>query len=111
MEESAELEDYFLFRPYISPELPEDFSSFISGIEIPFEDGRDILRIQLTSPAAKKPAVLAAILDLEYFLVRQDAVELDKALEWIDVAHGHVLDCFEASLTERLKKTFEEVSG
>jgi len=109
MEEPAELEDYFLFRPYISPELPQDFNSFISGMEIPFEDGRDILRIQLTSTAAKKPAVLAAILDLDYFLVRQDAVELDKALEWLDVAHGHVLDCFEASLTDRLKKTFEEV--
>jgi len=110
-EKPIELEDYFHFRPFVGPELVQDIDAFICGIQVPFEGSRDTLRLQLTSTTTKDPNITAAILDLDYFLVKPGAVALDKVLEWLNVAHQRVLECFEASIAEGLKETFEEVKG
>ena len=104
-----ELEDYFHFRPFVGPELPQDIDAFICGIQVPFEGSRDTLKLQLTSTTAKDPNTTAAILDLDYFLAQPGTVALDNVLEWLDVAHERVLECFEASIAERLEEIFEEV--
>jgi len=108
-EKSIELEDYFHFRPFIGPELPHNIDAFISGIQVPFEGSRDTLKLQLTSTTAKDPNAIATILDLDYFLVKAGAVAPDNVLEWVDAAHERVVECFEASIAERLKERFEEV--
>jgi len=87
----------------------QDIDAFICGIQVLFEGSRDTLRLQLASTSAKDPNITAAILDLDYFLVKPGAVALDEVLEWLNVAHERVLECFEASIAEGLKETFEEV--
>lgn len=108
-EKSIELEDYFHFRPFVGPELLQDIDAFICGIQVPFEGSRDTLKLQLTSTTTKDPNITAAILDLDYFLVKPGAVVLDNVLEWVDAAHERVVECFEASIAERLKERFKEV--
>lgn len=106
-----ELEDYFEFRPFIGPQLPQDFGPFIVGIQVPYEDSRDILRLQLANASVETPDTLAVMLDLDYFLAIAGEVPLDKVFEWVDVAHSRVEEAFEACITNRLRQMFEEVPG
>ena len=50
------------------------------------------------------------ILDLDYFLAQPEQVSLDDVFQWIEVAHGHIEEVFEACITDWLRETFEEVT-
>lgn len=106
-----ELEDYFELRPFVGSELPQEFGSFIVGIQIPCEDSRDTLRLQLVNATIETPNAVAVMLDLDYFLAQRDQVPLDNVFEWVEVAHGRVEEVFEACITNRLREMFEEVTG
>jgi len=105
-----ELEDYFEFRPFIGPQLPQDFGPFIVGIQVPYENSRDFLRLQLAKASAETPNTVAIMLDLDYFLARPGEVPQDNVFEWVDVAHNHVEEAFEACITDRLRQMFVEVT-
>lgn len=105
-----ELKDYLEFRPFVGPDLLQDVVSFITGIQVPYEDTRDILRLQLTSASVEMPDTLAVILDLDYFLAEPGGVTPDNVFEWVNVAHNHVEEAFEACITDRLRQMFEEVT-
>ncbi len=106
----VELEDYFEFRPFVGAGLPQDYGAFIVGIQIPFEDSRDALRLQLASAAVEIPSTVAVILDLDYFLAQPGGVPIEQVFEWIEIAHCHVERVFEACVTDRLRQMFEEVT-
>jgi len=105
----VELEDYFEFYPYVGSNLPQEHGPFTVGIQVPCEDSRDILKVVLTSANTKTLDTMAFILDLDYFLVQPEKAALDQIFEWVDVAHNHVEDAFEACITDRLGQIFEEV--
>ncbi len=105
-----ELEDYLEFRPFVGSKLPQDFGSFIVGIQVPYERSRDILRLQLTNAATQTPSLVAAVLDLDYFLAQPNQVGIDNVFEWVELAHTHVEEAFEACITDRLRQMFEEVT-
>jgi len=105
-----ELEDYFEFRPFVGPHLPQDFGSFIVGIQVPYEDSRDTLRLQLANASVETPNTVAIMLDLDYFVARPGEVPLDNVFEWVDVAHNFVEEAFEACITDRLRQMFDGVS-
>lgn len=102
---SIGLEDYFEFRPYIGPKLPGTIGPFMVAVQLPFEDSRDILNLQLASLAGISSNI---ILDLDYYLVKPDDIGLDEVFGWVNNAHRHVEDIFQACLTDQLKQTFEE---
>ncbi|MBC7170191.1 TIGR04255 family protein [Candidatus Bipolaricaulota bacterium] len=104
--DAVDLEAYFEFRPFLGPELPQDIDSFIVGVTIPYEGGRDRLRMELTSASASRGGGLAFRLDLLYSLVRGGAVLLDDALEWADAAHERIEQAFERAITDKLRQKF-----
>jgi len=104
-----ELENYFEFRPYIGEKLPQDYGPFIVGIQIPFEESRDVLRLELASATTEMPDTVAVMLDLDYFLAQPDRFSQDSVFQWIEVAHNHVEEVFEACITDRLRQMFGEV--
>ena len=106
-----ELSDYFEFYPYVGSKLPKDYSAFIVGIQVPYNNWRDVLKIQLTSGKVDKPNKIAIILDLDYFLIKPGEVKLEEALEWIESAHGHIEKNFEACIKDKLREIFKEVNG
>lgn len=108
---TVKLEEYFEFRPFVGPNLPQDYGAFNSGIQIPFEDFRDALSLQLGSQPNSDGSTHQAnvILSLDYFLLQPKSISLDGVFEWIDTAHIHIEDVFEASVTQKLKASFEEV--
>jgi uncharacterized protein (TIGR04255 family) len=105
-----ELADYFEFRPFVGSNLSQGHGPFIVGIQVPYEESRDILKLVLTSASVETPDTAAVVLDLDYFLVKPGEVALDNVFEWVEVAHSRIEEAFEASITDRLRQMFEEVT-
>jgi len=103
------LEQYFEFRPFIGERLPQEVGWFNLGVMVHFEKARDALRLQLASAIAQKSNSVAVILDLDYLLAQPGAVSQENVLQWLEDAHDHVEEAFEACVTDRLRQMFEEV--
>lgn len=104
-----QLEDYLELRPFIGQIALQDLAAFTLGIQIPHEDSRDMLSIQLASADSGSPEAVAILLDLTYFLKRPDDFSLDTVSEWLMAAHTTIEEAFEACLTDQLRNLFEEV--
>jgi len=107
--EDIELEEYFDFYPHLGNKLPQEHGSFIVGVQLMFEGGRDILKLELASEKYERPRAFTMLFDLDYFLNKPDGVSMDKIEEWIEIAHTRVEETFEACITEKLRRLFEEV--
>ncbi len=96
--------EQFAFRPLFETRPALNPRSFIVGIEIPFENERDRLRMQLSSALGDAQAV---ILDLDYYLATPGTIEIGQALSWVEQAHSHLESAFEDCLTDDLRQRFE----
>lgn len=105
----ANLREYFQFLPYLASgtNRPNRVSSFIVGVEIPYEEGRDYLRATLATIESSTPNILAAQLDLEYLTVKHGAIPFSDLGAWLDAAHDRVEDTFEAAIAPVLRATFD----
>jgi uncharacterized protein (TIGR04255 family) len=99
------LEDYFNFYPHMGPDLPQKHSSFVCGVEIPYDEGRDLLKAQLADQPSPADAVLF-LLDIDYFLARAGEVGFDDTEPWLLQAHHRVEQMFEGCITEALRAKF-----
>jgi uncharacterized protein (TIGR04255 family) len=110
--QNINLEDYFEFRPFVGSKLPQDFGTFVLGIQVPYEESRDILNLQLVS--LPRPNIstdnATMILNLDYVLLKPGEVALDEAFKWVEIAHSHIEDVFEACITQKLRDLFKEVT-
>ncbi len=100
------LENYLNFRPFVGPGLPQNVTDFIPGIQSSYAEGRDFLRLQLTTAEPVVFNQTNVLLDLDYLLAQPEAVSLEKAFDWIDSAHFHIREAFEAAITDRLRELF-----
>ena len=101
----------FQFRPEFwrpSPN-PKNIKSFIVGAEIPYMDGRDVMRIQLATAQSTEPGTRGFILDIDYFIIQLEKLKFEKAIEWVNNAHAQVENAFENSITDKLREQFREV--
>lgn len=106
---SVDLDDYFEFRPFLGSNLPRSMASFIVGCLLPFFDGRDSCRVQLTNAVPEDYGNSAFLLDLDYFLDRPQAVPENEVLEWVETAHERVEELFEGCIKDSLREIFQEV--
>lgn len=102
------LEDYFEFRPYIGPNLPKAIGPFMMGVQLLYEGSREVLNLQLASLAGLSTDVATIILDLDYFLAQPGSLTLDDVASWVNGAHAHIEEIFEACITNQLRQRFEE---
>lgn len=94
----VKLEDYFEFYPFLGRNLPQNMINFIVVCVLPFFDGRDSCRIQLTNAVSEKPGNISLLLDLDYFLAQPQSVLANQALEWVESAHQQVEEVFEGCM-------------
>lgn len=99
--------EFLNFYPHTGSVLPGGIGDFSLSVVSPFEQERDALRLQVNCAATGETDLLAALLDLDYFLARPQASTLEEALGWVDLAHDHVLTTFETCLTEHSRAMFE----
>lgn len=107
---NAELGDYFNLRPSIEQSSLRNFAAFITGIQLPYEDSRDTLRIEMRGSYNDENSFTHVTLDLDYFLVESGNISLVNVDEWIDTAHNHIEEAFEACITDKTRQMFEEVT-
>jgi uncharacterized protein (TIGR04255 family) len=104
------LQDYFAYGPYFGPSLREkSLAAFLVLCTIPFCEGRDACNVQLATPAPEQAAGSTFVLDMDYFLSRPRSVSEEGAMEWVETAHGNILEIFESCITDRLREIFQEV--
>jgi uncharacterized protein (TIGR04255 family) len=96
----------FNFRPYVGDGLPHTMSSFAVAIEAPFNDDRDMVRVQLATLPTDVEGPLVVLLDIDYYLNKPEAISLDEVTVWIRNAHFQVQAAFENSVTENLRQQF-----
>ncbi len=106
--QNGELVDYFDFLPSVGPAMLKEYGPFIVGIDVPFEEGRDGLRIQLASAQPESDDEVPVMLDLDYRTLRADSLSLDGVEEWLELAHGRVEDTFEGCIKDALRNMFAQ---
>lgn len=111
LDQYDKLEEYVNIRPSVVPTLSQSIESFIAGIQLPYEGSRDNLRIELTGFTDENTGAIHATLDLDYFLVETEEVNLEQIFQWVEVAHTHIEHNFEACITDQAKRMFEEVTN
>lgn len=104
--ESVDLDQYLNFRPFVGPGLPQLFHGFILGIQTPYDEERDMLRLQLTTIEAKAAGASTLLLDMDYYLAQPEGVALDATFDWLERAHTRVQSVFENCLTDDLRSLF-----
>ena len=101
-----ELSKYMNFYPSTIG-LGDPIESFMAGAVRSYEKGRDNLRVQLTSAEPEAPGHAAMIFDLDYFMAQMGLIDLDTAMDWVEVAHTNVISTFEACITQASRDMFE----
>jgi len=111
LQRPARLEQFFEIRPHVGKDLPQDFFSFIVGVQIGYDNGRDIMKLQLANAPAEADT-LVVILDLDYFLAAPAEIGIEEAVDWVDqIAHDRVEEVFEASITQKLRQRLGEIKS
>jgi len=103
-----ELEDYFNLYPFTGASVPHDYFSFLVKLQTLFENRRDVLTLQLFNASTEEQAAVSVQLDLDYFLGQAAAVTFDSVHDWLETAHLHVEETFEACVNDRLRAQFVE---
>lgn len=107
-ENRVEPKDYFNIYIYLGEQLPQDMINFNIECMFPFEEGRDICRLQLFVPHTPTPeeARINFLLDIGYFLTNPKGVSSEQVMEWLEKAHGRIEAIFEGSITDKLRNLF-----
>lgn len=108
--EDIRLGDYFEFSPFIGKRMPQSFGAFIVGIQVPYENERDILRLQSRNISIEQPNLAVIMLELSYVLMKPGEGALDDITGWLNMAHSRIEETFEACITDQLRHIFEEVT-
>lgn len=103
-----DLKDYFEFRPFLGPKLPQNLNSFIIGCIFPHFDERDTCKVQLTNAVPEKNENSAFILDIDYALAKPKSISADQSLEWVEKAHDSIESTFEGCISQSIRDQLGE---
>ncbi len=106
VEGALSINDYLKIGPTGPPEYSDTVSSFNMTMEFDHEGERDRLRVALSSVPSEQEGEVKLRLDLDYYLNEPNSVELGSVTEWVEAAHAHVEDTFEASIHDKLRDRF-----
>lgn len=107
---SVDIDEYIRASPKIPEPIPQIFATWVQRVEIPYESVNAMLALQSGSLHGPKRPHVVFMLDLDFFTLRPEAITLDTAVDWIEMAHNEVENTFEACITPQARQLFEEVS-
>jgi uncharacterized protein (TIGR04255 family) len=105
-EESADPRKYLSLVPPLEEILPGRPDSLLVGCEIPFKEGKEACRVELTDAIPQNKNGSAFLLDIEYFLSSPNTLPAERAMAWLDEAHDRLVEIFEACLLEPARNIF-----
>jgi uncharacterized protein (TIGR04255 family) len=106
--EEIETTDYFNYYPKLPKTVEQRHGAFSMRVLHTYAEDRDFMTFQM---ANTKPlnGLLTIVLDLDYYLAKPEALEIERGVEWVSHAHEKIEDMFEASITDATRKLLEEV--
>ena len=102
------LENYFEFRPYCGPKLPQSHGDFIVGCVFPYYDERDLCKVELKGTMPEKKESLSFLLSIDYFLAKPRSIPVAQSMEWVENAHAEIEILFEGCILPTLREIFQE---
>ena len=106
---NIELKDYFCYYPLVPQGFPNQLDAFLCRTELPYQEERLILTLATIMP--ENPNQLSITLDLDYVMNIPERIYFNDVSEWLDKAHERVENAFEACITDKLRKKFEEAGN
>jgi len=108
-DKNFKISDYFDFYPHIPHGINRNPSSYISRVEIPFADNRDLLLIVLGNTPDEGTDLKIIMLDIHYIMNVSGALPVGKIDEWMETAHSTIEESFESCIKEKSRELFGEV--
>lgn len=105
---SAPLRQYLNYHPALPRDLNGTLRNVVQRVEVDFTAENGVLILTLASTPSEGQAIHSLILDIDFATRDPSLVSLSTALGWVDRAHEQVELVFEASITDELRRTFEE---
>jgi len=106
-ERTVVIEDYLNTYPQMPANLPDHVVGWSLTLDVPAPSGLMRLQAGATSPEEGR----AFIIDLRFIAVEPEKLDLAEALlQWIDGAHDIIEQTFEASITDKTRELFHEIS-
>jgi len=106
-EPEVTLSDYFAFYPGPPAGTPQGCRQGSSpGASSRSTDNRDNCRVELTDAVPESLEHNAYLLNIDYFLAEERGVPLDGVADWLEIAHTHARDIFEACIKDSLRDLF-----
>ena len=105
----AEPQEYFSIIPAFGAVFPGLPHSFLAGCEIPYADGRDACRVEITDAIPEREDETAFLLDIDYFLSVPNRIPAEIYIDWLNQAHERVIEIFELCITDSARVLFKEV--
>lgn len=106
IEGALNISKYLTIGPAGPPGYLKTLAGFNMAVEFSHEGERDQLRVALSSVPTEQDGEVTLRLDLDYYLNEPNSVALGGVMEWVEAAHSHVEDTFEASITDKLRDSF-----
>ena len=104
--ESYSIEDFFEFYPFLGSNIPQTLLGYHCLVQFEFEDGRDVLIMQITAGNKSEDQNAHVILDLDYFLAQPGSVEFADSTEWLEKAHANLESVFEGCIRDSTRALF-----
>ena len=109
-EDGVRLDDYLNFRPFLGEALPQDFRSFVVGVQLSDSDLEGTAELRLGTLDTRDFDAIVVLLDITYILSHPEEIELTNVFARINEAHKRLEDVFEACITDKLRQDFREVT-
>lgn len=107
----VEIEEWFKFH-FVLPEgfgtatLP--MNGFLIGAQFPFENARDLLKMELSQGVSEDPNSSVFLLQITYEVAQQGGISLEQVNGWLTNAHRTIEKAFEGCIKDELRALFGE---
>jgi uncharacterized protein (TIGR04255 family) len=105
-ENPVDLEHYLDLFVHIGSGMPQTYGLYSMTVDFAFDDGTDLLRVQLASEPGGDIGVNVSRFDLDYFLAKAAKIGFQDIKKWLDIAHSRVEEAFEAAIKDNLRGVF-----
>lgn len=107
----VELEDWFQFHFILPPGFgitAVPLNGFLIGTQFFFENGRDLLKMQLSNGVSEDPDASVFLLQITYEVAKEGSVGLEQVNGWLTTAHKMIEKAFEGCIKDELRVLFGE---
>lgn len=102
-------DELFNFSPRLPPQIVGPIDALVMRVERSYPSDNGKLLLTLATAQDISTLKEGLVLDLDFVTLNAESIGVAAADSWIDAAHSHIEEAFEACITDNLRSTFREV--